>query len=151
MALEVAVVAVVVLDLWHCGSDAVEVVGGDMRVCWASAAPGRANAELEVISLPADPGLGLSWTSFQNGGGGAEQSFWVEVLAGLCEVVSEATHFVFCLVGERVTTCLEGKGRGSESETSEVPSRDSFWSFVPFSAAVLSLTGPRTLLVTVAS
>lgn len=33
MALEVAVVAVVVLDLWHCGSDAVEVVGGDMRVC----------------------------------------------------------------------------------------------------------------------
>lgn len=33
MALAVAVVAVGVLDLWHCGSDAVEVVGGEMRVC----------------------------------------------------------------------------------------------------------------------
>lgn len=85
------------------------------------------------------------------GGVGAVQSFWVEVLASLCEVVSEATHFVFCLVGERVATCLEGKERGSESETSEVLPLDGFWSFVPFSATPLSLTGSRTLLVTVAS
>lgn len=85
------------------------------------------------------------------GGVGAGQSFWVEVLASLCEVVSEATHFVFCLVGERVATCLEGKERGSESETSEVLPLDGFWSFVPFSATALSLTGSRTLLVTVAS
>lgn len=129
----------------------MEVVGGEAKVCRASAAPSRANAELAAISLPADPGVGLSGTSLQDDGGGAAQSFWVEVLVDLCEVVIEATDFVFCLVGERVATCLEGKETGSESETSEVPSLDSFWSFVPFSAAVLSLTGPRTLLVTVAS
>lgn len=151
MALAAAVVAVGVLDLWHCGSDAAEVVGGELMVCRASAAPSRAKGELEALSPPADPGVGLSGTSMPDGGGGAVQSFKVEVLASLCEVVSEATHFVFCLVGEMVATCLEGKERGSESETSEVLPLDGFWSFVPLSATALSLTGPRTLLVTVAS
>lgn len=48
-------------------------------------------------------------------------------------------------------TCRVGNERGSVGGTSGVPALDGFWSLELFSAGVQSLTGPRTLLATVAS
>lgn len=149
-------VAVVVWgsDLLRWGSVAAEVGGAVLRVDWAAAAAAAvvpnlcANAEVAVLSLPADSDACLSGTSVQDRGWEAG----VVNLAGLMwlVVVGEATHWVFCLFGEswgdwRVGTCLEGKGTGSAGGTSEAPPLDGFCSLV------LNLTGPRTLLATVAS
>lgn len=87
----------------------------------------------------------------QDGGAGAAQSFWAEDLADLWEVAGEATRSVLCLVGDRcgAGTCLEWNERGSVWGTSGVAPLDGFGSFL--SETLLSLTGPRTDLATVAS
>lgn len=107
---------------------------------------------MAAFSLPSDPDLGLSGTCLQDEGGR------VEDLADLWEVVGEASRSVFCLAEDSrrcgdcgVGSCLEGKERGSVGGTSGGPPLDGFWSFWPLSTAGLSLTGPRTLLATVAS
>lgn len=95
-----AAVVVCGSDLLRCGSDAAEELGFVLTAGPAAASPSRwANADEAAFSLPADPDEGLSGKSLQDGGSRAAQSFWVEDLADLCEVVGEATCSVFCLLG----------------------------------------------------
>lgn len=83
--------------------------------------------------------------SLWDGCGAAVQSDWAMGLADLSEVVGEDTLSVFCLVGEeRWAWSSAGGGWG-------VPPLETLWSFWVLSAVVLSLTGPRTLLATIAS
>lgn len=73
MASAAAVAAVVWgSDLLRCGSDAAETGRLVLRAGGAAAAAPSRCADAEVAaSLPADPDVGLSGTSLQDGGAGA--------------------------------------------------------------------------------
>lgn len=123
-----ALVVVEGSDLLRFGSDAAGGLG---------LAAGGVGAVLNRCAEVVDAGEGLPGVSLEDGGS-TMQSFWADGLVVLC--AGDGWGNWNCLLGA-----------GSAGGTSGVPPLEGLCSFWLLSPDELSLTGPRTLLATVAS